>query len=771
MSKSLIIVESPSKAKTLKKYLGRNFNVLASVGHIKDLPKSKFGVDLDKNFEPRYIIIRGKKKILDEIKKAAKAADKVYLGPDPDREGEAIAWHIAEELDGKQDKIYRVLFHEITEGAIKKALAQPGKIDQKKVNAQQARRILDRIVGYKLSPLLWEKVRMGLSAGRVQSVAVRLICEREKEIEAFVSEEYWSITAQLSGAVPPPFEARLHSVAGQPVKISMEAQAHQRVEALEGLTYVVQQIERREKKRNPAPPFTTSQLQQEAARKLRFSPKKTMMLAQQLYEGVEIGKEGPVGLITYLRTDSTRLSPEAQQEAREFIQSQYGQDYLPAHPNIYKNRKGSQDAHEAIRPTSVHRDPEALKPFLHRDHYHLYKLIWNRFLASQMNPAILEVTRVDIAAREYLFRATGTVTKFPGFTTVYVEGQDNGTTNPPKADGSGSPVKGQETEDGGAPMQQEGILPALQEGERLALITLKPKQHFTQPPPRYNEALLIKELEERAIGRPSTYHTITSTIQDRKYVEKVEGRFKPTELGGIVNELLVTHFPDVLNVEFTARMEEELDEIEEGDKRWVDTVRDFYEPFHKRLEKAQHEMRDIKREEIPTEIACDRCGLPMVIRWGRNGRFLACTGYPGCRNTKEFMEDESGDISVVQKETTTSDLCERCGSPMVIKNGRFGRFVACSRYPDCKFTKAVSTGVKCPRPDCGGDLTEKRTKKGKVFFACSRYPQCDFALWDRPLPRPCPECKVPYLVERYDRRSKQTRVQCPEKDCGYKESP
>jgi DNA topoisomerase-1 len=770
MSKSLVIVESPSKAKTLKKYLGRNFNVMASVGHVKDLPKSKFGVDIEKNFKPRYVIIRGKKKILDEIKKAAEAADKVYLAPDPDREGEAIAWHIAEELNGKRNKIYRVLFNEITEQAVKKALTQPGKIDQKKVNAQQARRILDRIVGYKISPLLWEKVRRGLSAGRVQSVAVRLVCEREREISVFIPEEYWSITAKLSGAHPPPFRAKLHSIAGEPIKISTEAQAQEKVRILQGLTYVVQQIERKDKKRNPLPPFTTSKLQQDAVRKLRFSPKKTMMLAQQLYEGAEIGTEGPVGLITYMRTDSTRLSSEAQQEARTYIQDQYGRDYLPEQPNVYKNKKGSQDAHEAIRPTSVQRDPESLKQFLHKDQYLLYKLIWTRFLASQMNPALLEVTRVDVGAGDHLLRATGTVTKFPGFMAVYVESQDNGAANPPKADTPQESVKDQEGEEEGT-AQEEATLPVLQVGERLRLITLEPKQHFTQPPPRYNEALLIKELEERGIGRPSTYHTIISTIQDRKYVEKVEGRFKPTELGEIVNELLVTHFPDVLNVEFTARMEQELDEIEEGDKKWVEAVRDFYEPFNKRLEKAQHEMRDIKREETPTDIVCDRCGLPMVIRWGKNGRFLACTGYPDCRNTKEFTQDESGQLSIVQKESTTSDRCEQCGSPMVIKTGRFGRFQACSKYPDCKYTKALSTGVKCPQPHCGGDLTEKRTKKGKAFFACSRYPQCNYALWNRPVPRPCPQCKAPFLVEKYDRKSQQTRVQCADKDCGYIELP
>ncbi len=767
MPKSLVIVESPSKAKTLKKYLGRNYNVVASVGHVKDLPKSKLGIDLDKSFKPKYVIIRGKKKILDDIKKAADSAEKVFLAPDPDREGEAIAWHIAEELNGKRRKIFRVLFNEITEKAVKLALAHPGKIDQKKVNAQQARRILDRIVGYTISPLLWEKVRMGLSAGRVQSVAVRLVCEREKEIQAFVSEEYWSITARLGGQTPPPFEAKLHSVAGKPVNIPNEEQAHRLTQAIRAEDFTVQQVERKDKKRNPPPPFTTSKLQQDAVRKLRFSPKKTMMLAQQLYEGVDIGTEGPVGLITYMRTDSTRLSADAQQEARETITAQFGGEYLPAKPNTFKNKKGAQDAHEAIRPTSAGRHPDAIKRYLQKDQYQLYKLIWNRFLASQMNPAVLEVTRVDISAGSHLFRATGTVTKFPGFTAVYVEGQDQNGPSKGAAPGESAKGNGEASESG---EEGERTLPALQQGDRLRLEGLEPKQHFTQPPPRYNEALLIKELEERAIGRPSTYHTIISTIQDRKYVQKVEARFQPTELGDLVNELLVTHFPDVLNVEFTAQMERELDEIEEGDKRWVDAVRDFYEPFTKRLEKAQHEMRDIKREEIPTDITCDRCGQPMVIRWGRNGRFLACTAYPECRNTKEFQENEAGEISIVPKETTVPDLCERCGSSMLIKTGRFGRFVACSRYPDCKFTKPVSTGVKCPQPDCDGELGEKRTKKGKIFFACMRYPACTYALWDRPIPRPCPECKAPFLVEKYDRKMRQTRVRCREKACAYEES-
>lgn len=762
--KSLIIVESPSKAKTINKYLGKQYLVMASVGHVKDLPKSQFGIDVEKGFRPQYTVIKGKTEVLNEIKRAAKVADRIYLAPDPDREGEAIAWHIAEELNGDSDKVYRVLFNEITEQAIRRGLEHPKKVDQNKVDAQQARRVLDRIVGYKISPLLWEKVRRGLSAGRVQSVAVRLVCEREKEREAFVSEEYWSVTAKLEGHHPPPFEARLIQSQGREAKLSTGDQTQSLINGIKTQPFIVKQIEKKDRLRNPLPPFITSRLQQDASRKLRFSPKRTMMLAQQLYEGIEIGTEGPVGLITYMRTDSTRVGQEALEEVRGFIRGQFGADYLPAQANVYKTKKDAQDAHEAIRPTSAHRTPERMKTHLTKDHYQLYKLIWDRFVASQMNPAQLEMTRVDIGAGDALFRANGQVVKFPGFTVLYTESREDKHPEPKTAETD--TAKGEESED-----DDNRTLPALEVGERLKRLGLDPKQHFTQPPPRYTEALLIKDLEEKGIGRPSTYHTILSTIVDRKYAEKEEGRLKPTDLGRVVNELLVEHFPDVLNVQFTARMETELDEIEEGDKPWAETIREFYEPFTKRLTTAQKEMRDVKREEIPTEIVCEKCGRNMVIKWGRHGRFLACPGYPDCKNTKEFVE-ENGRIRVVDKVEESKENCPQCGNPLVVKRGRFGRFLACSTYPKCDFTKAIGTGVKCPQPHCGGDLVEKRTRRGKTFYACSHYPKCTYALWNRPIPTPCPECKAPFLVEKFDKRS-GPKIVCLNKDCGYEqeESP
>ncbi len=762
MGKSLVVVESPSKAKTLTKYLGTKYIVRASVGHVRDLPKSRFGIRIDKDFKPEYTVIRGKKKILDELKKLAGKADRVYLGPDPDREGEAIAWHIAEELKLKKKQIYRVLFNEITRKAVERAMEHPGPIDQHKVDAQQARRILDRIVGYTISPLLWEKVRRGLSAGRVQSVAVRLVCEREQEIQAFRSREYWSITARLQAAQPPPFEAKLIRLGGKAAEIPDAGTAESTRARLVDRAYVVRRVEKRERNRQPSPPFTTSKLQQDAVHKLRFTAKKTMTLAQHLYEGVEIGEEGPVGLLTYMRTDSTRVAEEAQREAAAFIAARFGQQSLPERPPVYRSRKGAQDAHEAIRPTSVERHPDTLQRVLPRDLYLLYRLIWSRFVASQMTAAVYDVTKVDLEAGDALFRATGTVLKTPGFTAVYTEEREETTTQPPAQD-TGEKEEELEVD------EAAGQLPSLQEGETVRLLGLVPKQHFTQPPPRYNEALLIKDLEEKGIGRPSTYHTILSTIQDRKYVEKKERRLYPTDLGKVVNELLVEHFPEVLNVQFTARMEDELDEIEEGQRPWVQTVREFYQPFEQRVKKAQIEMRDVKREEVPTDIVCELCGNKMVIRWGRNGRFLACPGYPECRNTKEFVEGPGGEIRVVAREQSTEQKCDRCGSPMVIKTGRFGRFVACSAYPQCKNTKPLSVGVHCPRPGCPGSLAEKRTRRGKLFFACTEYPKCDFALWDRPVPRPCPRCKAPFLVEKLD-RNRGTRVLCREEGCGYEES-
>jgi len=776
MAKSLIIVESPTKARTISKYLGRGYAVMASVGHVKDLPANKLGVDIAHNFTPHYVTIKGKAQVLAEIKKKAKEADKVYLAPDPDREGEAIAWHIAGEIDGKAKgksrKVFRVLFNEITESAIKRALQSPGQIDMNLVNAQQARRVLDRIVGYQGSQLLWKKVRRGLSMGRVQSVAVKLICDRERERDAFRPEEYWTITATLAGTHPPPFEAKLHSINSQEADVRTAQEAECVVAAVRDKTFVVLSIERKEKKRNPVAPFITSRLQQEAARKLRFSPKKTMTLAQHLYEGMEIGKEGPVGLITYMRTDSTRVAAEAAEEARQIIRARFGSQYLPATPNVFKTQKAAQEAHEAIRPTSAHRDPESIRPYLDRDHYQLYKLIWNRFMASQMAPALLEVTRVDCSpehtADTYVFRATGTVVKFAGHTAVYQEGKDA-----ELAAQSRKAERATEEED-----EAERQLPVLTEGERLRLVAqegqaapgLTPKQHFTQPPPRYNEALLIRELEEKGIGRPSTYASIISTIQERRYVEKVDGHFAPTETGLTVNDFLVKGFPDILDVDFTSRMENELDEIEEGEKAWVTAVRDFYGPFSKDIQKAKDLPGPKDTVEPPTNIPCEQCGRMMEIKWGRNGKFLACPGYkedPPCKNTQNFEKLPDGTIKIVAKqEVVTDEKCEKCGSPMVIKTGRFGKFIACSAYPTCKTTKPIPLGVKCPQD--GGALTQKRSKKGRNFYACANYPKCEFALWDRPVAKPCPQCHAPFLVEKYSKQT-GTSLVCRNDECGYKE--
>ena len=743
-------MESPSKARTISKYLGKDFAVMASVGHVKDLPVKTLGVAVDNGFQPEYVVIPGKDKILEDIKKAASQAEKIYLAPDPDREGEAIAYHIAQEINGGSKQIFRVLFSEITERGIQKAMADPGTIDLQKVDAQQARRILDRIVGYRLSPLLWEKVRRGLSAGRVQSVAVRIVCEREREREAFNSEEYWSIEAKLEGQNPPAFTAKVIEFEGNPIKLPNEAKTTQAVEALRDKPFQVHLIEKKDRKKNPLPPFITSRLQQEASRKLRFTPKRTMMVAQQLYDGIELGEEGPVGLITYMRTDSTRVSQDSANEAKSFIEGRLGRDYLPALPHVYPNKKGAQDAHEAIRPTSVMRTPDGIKSFLGKDHYGLYKLIWYRFVASQMASAELEVTGVNIKAGDFLFRASGTVVKFAGFTALYRETKEE--------EGAGQ-------EKASAEIGHE--LPSLLENENLNLMELNPKQHFTQPPPRFSEALLIKDLEDKGVGRPSTYHSILSVIQDRKYVEKDEGRLKPTELGSTVNELLVQHFPELLSIQFTAKMENQLDEIEEGEKAWVETVQEFYDPFTKLLKKAQKEMRDVKREEIPTEIVCERCSKNMVIKWGRHGRFLACPGYPDCRNTKEFVQ-ENGEVRVVDKSKEVAEDCPECKNPLVIKTGRFGRFLACSKYPDCKFTKSVGTGVRCSQPDCPGEVVEKRSRRGKLFFGCSAYPKCTFALWNRPLPKACPQCKAPYLIEKFTKRDGQ-QILCADKECGYQE--
>lgn len=747
--KSLVIVESPAKAKTIGKYLGKDYTVKASVGHIMDLPKSKLGVDIENNFEPHYIVIKGKAPVVKELKAAAKKADRVLLATDPDREGEAIAAHVAETLTdhSKKKKVYRVLFNEITKKAVLQAIEHPGAIDVNKVDAQQARRVLDRLVGYQISPILWKKVRRGLSAGRVQSVALRMICEREQEIKAFVPEEFWSLTAFLEGKVPPQFEAKLIKKDVEKLRIKNNDEVQKILADLQDKSYTVSKVEKKERRRNPVPPFTTSKLQQEAGRKLGFTAKRTMGIAQSLYEGVDVGDEGTVGLITYMRTDSTRVGKEAQDEARELIGTKFGKEYVPEKPPVYASAKTAQEAHEAIRPTSAVREPDTIRDYLEPDQYKLYKLIWNRFIASQMNPAIIDQTGVDITAGDYTFRANGSVVKFPGFMAVYMEEKSEDQVS--------------EDENG------EGVLPPLTEGDPLTLIKLDPKQHFTQPPPRYSEALLVKTLEEKGIGRPSTYAAIISTIQERDYVDKIENKFRPTELGVLVNDLLVNHFPVVMDVAFTAKMEEELDKIEEGAMPWVEAVKDFYTPFNESLEKALVEMRNVKAEQTPTEINCEKCGKPMVIKWGRNGQFLACSGYPECKNTKPFVRKENGDVEAAPEETT-NEVCVKCGAAMVVKRGKFGKFLACSRYPECTYTQGISTGVACPED--GGKIVERRSRYGKVFYSCSNYPDCKYAIWYKPLPKACPQCGAPFLVEKYSKKT-GPYIACLKKECGYKETP
>jgi DNA topoisomerase-1 len=739
MSKGLVIVESPAKVKTLQKFLGEDYVIKASVGHIKDLPEGELGVDLQKDFQPQYVTISGKAKIIRELKKASKGVKNIYLGPDPDREGEAIAWHIAEEIGNGDKNIYRVLFNEITKKAVLDAIHHPGKLQQSKYEAQQARRILDRLVGYQVSPVLWEKVRRGLSAGRVQSVAVRIVCEREREIQDFVSEEYWSLTATLKGKESPvPFDAKLTKWKGKKVKMANEAEAQAIRKTLESVPYSVSKIVQQEKQRHPLPPFITSRLQQDAYRKLSFPAKKTMWIAQKLYEGVDLGPLGTVGLITYMRTDSVRVSTEAIQQVRGWIKDRFGDSYLPPKPNAYKSRRGAQEAHEAIRPTSIDLEPDKVKSSLDKDQWALYKLIWDRFVASQMPSADFLQTTVEIKADDAMFTAVGTVSVFQGFMALYVEGEDN------QENGNG-----------------EKKLPSLTEGQVLELLGLTPKQHFTQPPYRYSEATLIKELEEKGIGRPSTYAAILATIKEKEYVRLEKGKFFPTELGCLVNDLLVVNFPDIFDIEFTAQMEENLDHIEEGEKDWVETLKEFYVPFEKDLEMAKVSMRDVKRELIPTDAVCERCGSKMVKRWGKRGYFLACSSYPECRYTREVEGNGENQVETEAK-------CEKCGSPMVIKNGKFGRFLACSNYPTCKYTRSLDTGVRCPQEGCDGLIVERKTRKGRTFYSCANYPNCTYALWDKPIPEKCPQCGFPFLVEKQGKGGVTKR--CPKKECGYRSS-
>jgi len=749
-TKGLVVVESPAKAKTLKKYLGRHFDVKASIGHVKDLPKSALGVDIENDFQPTYELIKGKKKVMDELTKAAKKADTVYLAADPDREGEAIAWHVAEELKLPKEKIRRVLFHEITKPAVLSAIENPGELNRDRYESQQARRILDRLVGYKISPILWVKVRRGLSAGRVQSVAVRMISEREKEIQAFVPKAYWSLAAKLN-AENRDFVARLVAVDNKKLErtdIDTEEWANEIAQQSKTAHWKIISVTQKERRRNPDPPFITSTLQQEASKRLYFSAKKTMMLAQQLYEGVELGDEGLTGLITYMRTDSMRLSNDAVTEARRMIERSFGKKYLPHSAIEYKNKKNAQDAHEAIRPTSVENPPEKMKKFLGADQFRLYELIWKRYLACQMEQALFDQTTVDIEAtfdekKRYGYRVTGSILRFDGFLKLWQ--QEN--------DANGDETLGENLSD-------------LKEASAVTCQSVLPEKHMTQPPPRYSESSLIKELEEKGIGRPSTYAAILSTIQDRKYVEKRENRFYPTELGQIVTELLMENFKDIVDVQFTANMEEQLDQIEEGSRNWVSTLRDFYGPFENTLKNAQEKMRNLKREEIPTNLLCPKCAKPIVIKWGKNGKFAACQGYPDCRFTSEFLQEPDGTVKLVE-QPRTDEKCPNCGEPMVIKTGRFGKFLACSAYPDCKTTKPITTGIQCP--ECNqGQLSEKRTRFGKAFYSCTRYPTCKYAIWDKPLKTPCPQCQSPFLVEHYTKKE-GVSIRCPNKKCGYVE--
>ncbi len=817
MPKNLVIVESPAKAKTINKYLGNDFIVKASIGHIKDLPSKGLGVDIQNNFAPDYEIIpdskkRNNRKIVSDLKKTAKEASAIYLAADPDREGEAICQHLAEEIVPKHPPTpaYRVMFNEITKRAVQEAFEHPKQIDENLVDAQQARRVLDRLVGYKVSPLLCRTIGGRLSAGRVQSVALRMVVEREREIEAFVKTEYWTIIANLAGKQPPPFDARLLRVGEQTVKtsgfdqdlkkseilIGNDVQAKDLVAEIEGQSFVVNEVTTKERKRNPVPAFITSKLQQEASRKLSFPVKRTMMIAQHLYEGVEIGSEGSVGLITYMRTDSTRVSDTALNEARQFIGSQYGPNYLPEKAVHYRSKKAAQDAHEAIRPTDVTRTPDSLAKYLKPEELKLYRLIWQRFVASQMMPALFDQTTIDIQAGRFVFRATGSVQKFDGFLKVYQEGRDETVAEDDEA---------------------ERTLPLVAEGEMLTLNKIDPEQHFTEPPPRFTEATLVKALEEKGIGRPSTYAAIMTTIQDREYVEKKDGRFHPTALGKTVNDVLIEGgFDDLFNETYTARMEEELDEIEEGKLKWTDALSEFYDKFKDDLSKFQKYAKDIKEKETPTEEVCLKCGTPgMVMKLGRFGKYLKCPNCSATRDAEPAATPDDANAKVSSDGEEEIEACELCGKPMQLRRGRFGpfygcsgypecknirkisksgkltappepidekcpidgaqlvkrqgrygEFISCSNYPKCKYIKRETTGVACPRPGCKGELIVKRSKRGKVFYSCSEYPKCEIVFWDKPVAGACPQCGAPFLLEKTTKKG--TTRYCATETCGYR---
>jgi DNA topoisomerase-1 len=754
VTKPLVVVESPTKVRTIKKYLGESYNFASTVGHIRDLPSKEIGIDIEDGFKPKYTNIPGKQKVIKSLRQAAGDATDIYLAPDPDREGEAIAWHTAEILKKKGRRFHRVLFHELTKNAVNEAISSPEELNLNKYEAQQARRILDRLVGYQISPILWRKVQGGLSAGRVQSVAVRIICERERAIHAFETEEYWSITAHLENGAPPPFTAKLVKKEGKKIKIPDERASNEIVNALSGEKFTVEKVQKKTTKRNPFPPFVTSKLQQEAIRKLRFSAKKTMLVAQQLYEGIDIGPGEPEGLITYMRTDSTRISKEAAIEALKLVREKFGEKYVLEKPRFFKNRKKVQDAHEAIRPTSAFNTPEKVAPHLSKDQLSLYRLIWQRFVASQMKQAIINQNSVSIKAGSYQFTASGSSVEFPGFMALYMSVDD-------------------EIEN--KSRKKKDDIPELTEGMVLKLNKLEPKQHFTMPPPRFSEASLVKELEENGIGRPSTYSAILSTIREKGYVDLVKGYFKPSELGFTVNDLLVESFPDVLDVEFTAKMEDDLDRVEAAEIGSLEILTRFYDPFKKEIESASKGMLNVKGVGFPTDLACPECNARLHIRVGKNGHFLGCTGYPECTYTRNYTRDEKGVIYPVEPsfDETSDRVCEKCGKPMLIKNGRYGTFYACSGYPECKNTQSVAsnnggqaTGVKCPEKECGGDLVQRKSRRGKVFYGCSLFPACTFAVWDKPVSKECQLCGGNFLLEKSSKKQ-GAYLACHDKDCGF----
>lgn len=799
MANTLVIVESPAKAKTIEKYLGKDFKVVASVGHVRDLPKSPKkkkgfdeGIDVENGFEPIYEITKSSLKVVKELKAAAKSVNEIYVATDPDREGEAIAWHLAELLGTKKRPVSRLIFHEITKRAVLAALENVGKINQQMVDAQQGRRVVDRIVGYKLSKLFWGKVKRGLSGGRVQSVALRLICDREDEIDAFQTEEYWHILARLAGVLPPEFQAKLVKQGKNAIKIENEKQANKILANLKKPKFVVTSVATKERKKPAAPPFTTSKLQQAS----RSPVRRTMQIAQQLYEGIELPGEGAVGLITYMRTDSTRVSQQAIGDVRDFIGKEYGDEFVPERPNRYRTKEDAQDAHEAIRPTSMTYDPETVSPHLNAEQNTLYRLIWNRFVASQMPPATFDDTNVDVGAGDYVLRAKGSVPKFRGWMAVYGKGSPQ---ESPKTDMSTD----EETE------TVTSFLPALSEGDLLTLKKLTPEQKFTQPPPRFTEAMLVKVLEENGIGRPSTYATIIQKVQERDYVFKIERRLKPRRLGRILTKLLVDHWPVIVQVEYTGEMEELLDKIESGTDEYVAVLKPFYKDVLRNLARVEKEMPDIRggvtvgakcpecgkellekpgkfgmflacsgypdcnytgeiesEKELTDEAEkepCENCGKLMALKKGKFGQFFACSDYPKCKTTRRLVRTTSG-VAAAKPDQTLEEKCPKCDSNLVLKHGRFGEFTACSSYPKCRYIKLQSTGIACPRD--GGDIVVRKSKRGREFYGCDNYPDCDFTVWNKPYDEPCPQCKAPFLLEKVTKRWGR-QLLCHKDDCDY----